>query len=230
MKELFTKDTSNSNSVDNIGNQASIDNQQKISIWERYKKWIIIAGVVVAIVCLFIFKEGIKTITHFHNQSVTNVYEIEGILKEESEIVTAVYDYKNLAQEQDARYLGDWKLPLTSNKLQGYYEGTVTAYYPTEKIVIRVNQLNHRIYITLPENEDVILESHIKHDATIWETQNNILNPISAEQVSQFEYNAEQDELQLAIKNGLYQLAEEKAEEYLRGLYADFSEYEVIFS
>ena len=157
--------------------------------------------------------------------SVVTEYEIEAALSQIGELTTAEYNYVGITGKTDPRRAFGFDIPLTDNRVEVAYEGTIRAGYAIDDINREIDNENRIITITLPA---VTVFSHEIEDTEV-AYENNILNPIPADEVIDLLEDAKEDELEEAIDAGLYEQAEENARAIITDTISSVCDYEIVF-
>ena len=156
--------------------------------------------------------------------SVVTEYEIEAALSQIGELTTAEYNYVGITGKTDPRRAFGFDIPLTDNRVEVAYEGTIRAGYAIDDINREIDNENRIITITLPA---VTVFSHEIEDTDV-AYENNILNPIPADEVVDLLEDAKEDELEEAIDAGLYEQAEESARARITDAISSICDYEIV--
>jgi hypothetical protein len=139
--------------------------------------------------------------------------------------------YSGLATVVDSRQIPytDVNIWGTQHQIQISYVGTIKVGYDLNDLHVMVNDARKEIYITLPKVP--IVDNNLPQENVQVLQDNNILNPIRADEVNEHLVTVKADQLQNAINNGIY----EKAETQFRKIIVDnlaklHSDYKVVFS
>lgn len=84
-----------------------------------------------------------------------------------------------------------------------------------------------KIYIALPEAE--ILDNYIIWDTVKCSENNTILNPIDFAQYQEMISDIEQQGLEQAESNGIYEKAEGRVKSLIQNFLSGFDEFEIVF-
>ena len=154
------------------------------------------------------------------------VEEIEAKLMEMAELTTYCYEYTDVANANDPRYLFNntkIKVPGATNSIEITASGVVKVGYDMNEIVVEVD--DDKISITLPK-------AKLNDNYVIWDTincseSNNILNPIEFSQYEELIDEIEKKGLEQAESAGIYQKAEENVKQIMDGFLSEFKDYEI---
>lgn len=154
--------------------------------------------------------------------------EVEVKLLEIGELASYSGDYTVSKSTENSRYvLDDIILPGTTNKITIECSGLVKVGYQLEAIVPTVDNESQRIYIALPSPE--VLDNYVIWDTVKCVEDNKVLNPIDFAQYQKLITELEEAGLQEALKEGVYERAEEHLKLLICNFLAGFHEYEVVF-
>lgn len=166
----------------------------------------------------------------FHDIILTNE-TIKSELNAISELMTYSETYSGMATVVDSRQVPytDINIWGTQHQIQISYVGTIKVGYDLNDLHIMVNDTRKEIYITLPKVP--IVDNNLPQESVQVLQDNNILNPIRADEVNEHLVTVKAEQLQNAINNGIY----EKAETHLRKIIVDnlaalHNDYKVVFS
>ena len=176
-------------------------------------------------------KEAIKAEEEkFHDIILTNT-TVKSELNAIAELMTYSETYSGLATVVDSRQIPytDVNIWGTQHQIQISYVGTIKVGYDLNDLHVMVNDARKEIYITLPKVP--IVDNNLPQENVQVLQDNNILNPIRADEVNEHLITVKADQLQNAINNGIY----EKAETQFRKIIVDnlaklHSDYKVVFS
>ena len=149
----------------------------------------------------------------FHDIILTNT-TVKSELNAIAELMTYSETYSGMATVVDSR-----QIPYTNVNIWGTQHQIQISYIGTIK----------EIYVTLPKVP--IVDNNLPQESVTVLQDNNILNPIRADEVNEHLVTVKAEQLQNAINNGIY----DKAETHLRKIIVDnlaklHSEYKVVFS
>ena len=157
---------------------------------------------------------------------VTNVV-VKERLNEIGELATESYEYSGVQTIINARQVFGWTIPGTTNIVNITYNGVIKVGFDVTDIHPEVNQATKKIYITLPSPR--VLDSYIKLDDLQFSAQNNILNPIDIQKVTEYFENIEKQGMSGAEEKDIFNKAENRMKLIVENFLAGFSEYEVVF-
>lgn len=154
--------------------------------------------------------------------------EVEVKLLEIGELASYSGDYTVSKSTENSRYIfDDIILPGTTNKITIECSGLVKVGYQLENIVPTVDNESQRIYIALPAPK--VLDNYVIWDTVKCVEDNRVLNPIDFAQYQKLITELEEVGLQEALKEGVYERAEEHLKVLVRNFLSGFHEYEVVF-
>ena len=160
--------------------------------------------------------------------SVITEEDIEVQLHEIGELSTYIGEYTVEITEGTSRHiLEDISIPLTQNLINLKCTGNVKVGYDLDDIDVRVDNTSKKVYISVPEPE-------VKSNYIIWDTieyseKNNVLNPIQFSQYKDLIGKIEEDGLQQAEDDGIYNSAEENLKNIIVNYLGKFDDYEIVF-
>ena len=157
--------------------------------------------------------------------STVTMVEIESVMARIGELTTVSYDYSGVTFMSDYSQIIDWDVPFTRNMLAVEYAGTIRAGYTVSDIEFVVDDEAQIITVTLPEME--VFSHEIAAQDIEWE--DNILNHISPDAVTDILDEAKGEELEAAFDAGLAQEAEDSAEAIILDVLSKLCDYEVVF-
>jgi len=146
-----------------------------------------------------------------------------------SDLTTYTYEYANEITESSTRmlpFLG-WDIPGTANKVTIQYSGVINIGYDISKMKYDLSHDEKKIYVTVPEPE--VLDNYIKFDDLVCICEDNILNPIKTDTVMTYFKGIENIELAKAEAENIYEKANEQLKQTVKGYFAVFPEYDVVF-
>ena len=151
-------------------------------------------------------------------------------LREISELMTYSEKYAGTASVVDSLEIPytDFEIWGTQHNIEIVYSGTIKVGYDLNDIKAVVNNQKKEIYITLPKLP--IVDNNLPQEGVTVLQDNNVFNPIRADEVIVRLAEVKERHLQDAINDGLYQ----KAQTHLKEIIIDqlakvHSEYKVIF-
>ena len=157
--------------------------------------------------------------------STVTLVEIESAMSRLGELTTVSYDYSGVTFASDYSQIVGWDVPFTRNMLAVEYYGNIRTGYTVSDIEFVVDDESQIITVTLPEME--VFSHEITAQEVEWE--DNILNHISPDAVTDILDEARDDELEAAFDAGLAQEAEDSAESIIADLLSKVCDYEVEF-
>lgn len=159
---------------------------------------------------------------------VVTVSEIESKLVEIGELASYSGNYSVTKTEDYTRYfIDDIAIPGTTNTIQIECQGLVKVGYSVDEIVPTVDNDSQKIYIALPEPK--ILDNYVIWDTVKCSENNTILNPIDFSQYQAMISDIEQEGLEQAENDGIYEKAEEHIKNLVQNFLAGFEEFEIVF-
>lgn len=180
----------------------------------RFLPFIVVA--VVAIILFNIFSNNILS----HRKENTRIM-IENRFGPVADLITYEDSYSVMETYEDYRTLCGWDIPLTGNAVIVQGEGKITLGFNLENVKPEVDGNVIKVNLPAPEIKSNYLEP------MKFIENNNILNPLSAEETNQ-KFMAEKNyKLKEAIDKGIFEKASENAEIIIQSLYDDLEGYEV---
>jgi len=168
--------------------------------------------------------------TKFHDIILTNT-TVKSELNAIAELMTYSETYSGMATVVDSRQIPytDINIWGTQHQIQISYVGTIKVGYDLNDLHIMVNDTRKEIYITLPSVP--IVDNNLPQENVTILQDNNLLNPIRADEVNEHLVTVKAEQLQNAVNNGIY----DKAETHLRKIIVDnlaklHNDYKVVFS
>lgn len=152
-------------------------------------------------------------------------------LQEISELMTYSEDYAGTANVVDNLQIPytDFDIWGTQHKIQIVYAGTIKVGYDLNDLKTVVNNQKKEIYITIPAKPTVVDNNLPQEKVTIMQ-DNNVFNPIRADEVNVRLSEVKAQQLESAEKNGIYEKAETHLKEIVVSTLAKVhSEYKVVF-
>ncbi|MBR5975293.1 MAG: DUF4230 domain-containing protein [Clostridiales bacterium] len=165
----------------------------------------------------------------FHGIILTNE-NVMSQLNEISELMTYSQEYAGRASVVDSIQVPytDMDIWGTQHEIEILYSGTIKVGYDLRQVKTVVNNQKKEIYIQLPKNP--IVDNNLPQENVTCVQDNNIFNPIRADEVSVRLSEIKAQQLQAAIDNGIYEKAEEHMKEIIiKALAKIHSEYKVVF-
>lgn len=157
--------------------------------------------------------------------STVTMVEIESAMSMIGELATVSYEYNGVTFVSDYAQLVDWNVPLTRNMLAVEYEGAIRAGYTVSDVEFVIDDEAQTITVVLPAME--VFSNEISAQEVEWE--DNILNHISPDAVTNILDEAREEELDAAYEAGLVQDAEDSAEAVITDVLSKLFDYEVLF-
>ena len=157
--------------------------------------------------------------------STVTMVEIESAIARIGELTTVSYNYSGVTFASDCNRIIDWDVPFTRNMLAVEYEGSIRAGYTVSDIEIVVDDESQIITVTLPELE--VFSNEIATQDVEWE--DNLLNHISPDAVTDILDEARDEELEAAFGAGIEQEAQDSAEAIILDVLSKLCDYEVVF-
>lgn len=159
---------------------------------------------------------------------VVTANEVQSKLVEIGELSTYSGEYTVTQSEDYTRYfIDDIAIPGTTNSIQIECQGIVKVGYDVKEISPTVDNESKKIYIALPEAE--ILDNYIIWDTVKCSENNTILNPIDFAQYQEMISDIEQQGLEQAENNGIYEKAESHVKSLIQNFLSGFDEFEIVF-
>ena len=160
---------------------------------------------------------------------VVTVNEVKAELLDISEWASQEGDYEVTKEVESKRcVLDDVSIPFTKNSVRITCKGVVKIGFDMDKVQPEVDTVSHKIYIHLPEPEEISNELFFGESMVVDE-ENNILNPIEFEDYQKLIQEIKIDGRAKAEEKGL----SEKAQEHIKVLIDKFLEcfdgYEVVY-
>ena len=149
-------------------------------------------------------------------------------LKKIGELATYSHEYEaTVTRTSSPREFLNAQMPFTQNSLTITCEGVVKVGYNVEDIAFTVDQTNRVIAVTLPRAR--VLSHYVIWDTLSCQEENNILNPISADYVTECITALKAEEQKKAEEAGIYQKAEEHLKFLVESFLGAFPDYQVTF-
>lgn len=165
----------------------------------------------------------------FHGIILTTDNVVEQ-LQDIAELMTYSETYAGTANVVDNLQIPytDFEIWGTQHKIQIVYSGTIKVGYDLNDIKTVVNNQKKEIYITLPK--DPIVDNNLPQENVTIMQDNNVFNPIRADEVTVRLSEVKAQHLDMAINNGIYEKAETHLKEIIiNTLSKTHSEYKVVF-
>ncbi len=189
------------------------------------------AAAVVGVYLLYLRVNGMGTpfngLFAHHSAEVVSEEEIEAQLTAIGELSTASFEYTDTRTVTDTRQLFGVDIPGTKNKVTITYEGVVKVSYDVEDILVSVDGEEGVICVTLPEPR--VTDNYIRFDSIDIESENNILNPISIDNLSAYFGDFREEGIRKAEEMNIWEEAEERMMLLVENFLNVFPEYTVEF-
>ena len=143
-------------------------------------------------------------------EKVVSVTILEKEIKAIGELATQQYSYTDAGSFTDSRHFKNLNIPLTKKHFVLRWDGVIKAGIDIQKVIVEVNDKDKLITIKMPEAK--ILSHEL--DANSFETlkeDNNIFNPITIDDVRNFDAKSKSLMEERAIESGLLDKAYENA-------------------
>jgi hypothetical protein len=186
--------------------------------------WVFVLLLAVYGLFAFVTKHGINPLSR--EKEITSIM-VEEKLNQIGELATSSFTYSGTRRETSTRQLFGVDIPLTENSVDIDYTGVIKVGYQLEGVHRDIDVKNKYITIKLPEPQ--VLDNYIIYDKLHCSDSNNILNPISSEQVTDYFNVIEQEELEKAVAQGIYEVAESQLKTIIVAFLADLDGYQVKF-
>ena len=210
---------------------------QKIISW--IKRVFVILIVIVAVGFGVFYKIKFETIRiefeklqekllEIENETITATI-IEEKLNQIAELATVAFEYSGILTKNNYRdfFKTEINIPFTKNEITVEYKGVIKVGYALDSVEYKFDEESKKIYMSLPESE--VTDHYMIQDELKFEQKNNLLNPISIEEINRYLINIEKEELIRAEEEGIYKKAEERMKGIIENYFAEFENYEVIF-
>lgn len=165
----------------------------------------------------------------FHGIILTNdtiMTELNAI----SELMTYSENYAGTATIVDSLQVPytDMDIWGTQHQIDLVYSGTIKVGYELSEMQVVVNNEKKEIYVTIPKHR--IVDNNLPQENVTVLQDNNLFNPIRADEVNVRLAEIKQEQLNIAIDNGIYQAAETHLKEIIiDSLSKVHSEFTVVF-
>ncbi|MCR5633008.1 MAG: DUF4230 domain-containing protein [Eubacterium sp.] len=159
----------------------------------------------------------------FAEEVDVTVYDVKEQLKPIGELATYGFDYEGKEKIEDSIEAFDkWDVPLTKHTIDVEYEGKIKVGYEMKDIDLSVDNKNQVINVVLPEPQ--VLDNYIDTYSTV--DKNNVLNPIESDEAQDYLDNiVEPKELAAAEEQGIYEKAEENAQDLIKDQLSYFEKH-----
>lgn len=157
---------------------------------------------------------------------VVTVRDIKLKLVDMRELSTYSGEYTVTYGKDEIRYMLD-KIPVlgTTNSITLTCDGIVKIGYEISDIVVKID--DKKIYISLPEPK--INDNYVIWDSIRCEEDNCILNPVEFSQYQEMIDEIEKMGLEKAIKEDIYEKAENNVKKIMKNFLSEFKDYEIIY-
>lgn len=174
------------------------------------------------------FEKLQEKLLEIENETIT-VTIIEEKLNQIAELATVAFEYSGILTKNNYRefFKTEINIPFTKNEITVEYKGVIKVGYALDSVEYKFDEESKKIYMSLPEAE--VTDHYMIQDELKFEQKNNLLNPISIEEINRYLINIEKEELIRAEKEGIYKKAEERMKGIIENYFAEFENYEVIF-
>ena len=168
---------------------------------------------------------GISSKLGFTEQQKISVADIQSVISDCAELTTVTDVLTREADSEDTRYfLEDIPIIGTTNTITLTCDAVVSVWYDLDDVTVRID--GDVIYISLPEPQ---VDSHIILDTVEVDEDNCIFNPIDYDQYRELYSSIEDDALNDAIADGIYDRAESNLQSVLRAFIGQITEYNIVF-
>lgn len=82
---------------------------------------------------------------------------------------------------------------FTKNEVSITYKGIIKVGYDLEKFEYKIEESSKKIYMSLPEGQ--VTDQYMILDELKFEQKNNVLNPISIEEINKYLVDVQKEEL-----------------------------------
>ena len=138
--------------------------------------------------------------------SVQIVTDIQNI----GELATIKYIYTDMGKFENSEQFKGYDIPLTTKSFILSWKGTIKAGVDTKEITINVDENLKNITINLPKAKILSHETD-QSSVEIFDEKNNIFNPITVEDYTEFFQDSKLDMEHRAIENGILEEALESS-------------------
>lgn len=157
--------------------------------------------------------------------SVVTTVEISSAMSQIGELATCSYSYSGIRGRNDSRVVFDYSIPFTENTVEVAYEGVIRAGYIVSDIDFELDQEGRTITVILPEVQ--VFSNEITDYDDLCD--DNVLNRIPPEAISDLIMEAKEGELNEAVENGLYLDAYNNAQTVIEETIGQICDYEIRF-
>lgn len=185
------------------------------------KALIVIIAVAIILIATFL------VLRFSHDDVNITIETLDETLEPISELSTSAFEYSGKVTRSSTRTGLGMSIPGTTNSVTITYSGVIKVGYDVEAIQESIDNEQKIIKIALPEPQ--VFGNYIDTQNLEFKTNNNIFNPIDAEDLFGYLKEIQADELSRAIAAGMYETAEGQIETLITGLLAVFPDYTVQF-
>lgn len=150
---------------------------------------------------------------------------IEEKLKPIQKLATSQFEYNGVKCINDARKIFGMDIPLTTKEIDMSYSGVIKVSYDLNEMNYKIVPKNNIVIFCLPEPE---IDNYILQNSVVCNEKNNIFNPIYSDEISNYLAIVEDEELQRAEQQGIYEEAENSLKNIVKKCFDEF-DYEVMF-
>ena len=132
------------------------------------------------------------------------------------ELASMEYLYTDAGQFSDPRQIFGMDIPFTTKSFVAKWDGVIKAGIDVTQIAVTVDESTKTITIHLPPAQ--ILSHEIGDNIETLDQEDGLFNPITVDDVREFDNLAKQDMEERAIENGLLEKADENARAIIESL------------
>jgi len=148
-----------------------------------------------------------KIIVPDEPEKTINVSLLNENVKSIGELAAFQYLYTDSAYSEDASYIKDFKLPLTTNSFVIQWDGVIKAGIDATKIKVDVDDNSKEIKLTVPRAQ--ILSHDVDNSSfAVLNEKNNIFNPIDVGEVNELISVSKGVMEKRAVENGILENAD----------------------
>ena len=206
----------------------------------------------VIVVVLFIFGvkvySTIRNLEDMHLKDLLNIQNLQKLLADiklekvnfvtneiVSEKLTAIqelatysFEYEGVKTDTSIRQIAEgFEIPGTRNSVEIQYKGIIKVGYDIADVRYEIDNERMILVFYLPHAK--LLDNYIDMASLEMKQRNNILNPISVDQVQSSIKEIQKEELERAIKRGLYDKAENQMKTIITNFFSKFEDYKIVF-
>ncbi|MCI8870577.1 MAG: DUF4230 domain-containing protein [Lawsonibacter sp.] len=143
---------------------------------------------------------------------------IAGQLSGLQELVTQEYRYRNADKSESyAKWIFDWKRPLSEKSILVIYDGCIRAGVPMEDVRVEVDEERRTVTVTLPPSR--IVSNEIPQESIqVIEVKNGLFNDVTFDNYNDFIAEQKAAMEQKAVEQGILERAAREAEEAVRAV------------